>query len=194
MAAAGKGQAELDRVIVNLKQIGDVGEVSAVDLKQFGFSGVDALSLLADYYGVTKDKASEMVKNSKDAFADLEGAFAKAGAEGGKFGDAFTNAMGSYNQALSNAGDTWAIFTTDLLTKSGSFDWVKNELIQFTNVLQGINIDALVTSLQIITPYLPQNHQLRVLGIMLLPQPSTQHQYRPCKERSLYLLIAYLSS
>lgn len=110
LAASGKGQPELDRIITNLQQIGNTGKITEMDIRQFGNSGVNILELLADHYGTTKDAASDMIKDSKNAFGDLSAAFAKAGAEGGIFADAFANATGSFNQALSNLKDSFNIF------------------------------------------------------------------------------------
>lgn len=139
LAASGKGQAELDRIIMNLQQIGNTGKITEMDIRQFGYAGINILELLAVHYGTTKEKAGEMVKDSKDAFADLSAAFEKAGAEGGQFADAFANAAGSANQLASNLSDSWNIF----LTGAGSFliEWYKQVLvlmIDFINKLPEI--------------------------------------------------------
>lgn len=46
LAAMGKGQPELDRIIVNLQQIGSVGKASMLDIKQFAFAGIPIFELL----------------------------------------------------------------------------------------------------------------------------------------------------
>jgi tape measure domain-containing protein len=128
LAATGKGQAELDRIILNLQQIGLTGKITELDIRQFGFAGVNILELLADSYGVTTEKAVEMVKDSDDAFGDLIKAFEKAGAEGGRFGEAFINQAGTFNQLLSNVKDSLSIFAADVATQSGAFDAVKGAM------------------------------------------------------------------
>lgn len=106
LAAAGKGQAELDRIILNLQQIGLTGKITEMDIRQFGMNGINILELLADYYGTTKEKASEMVKESKNAFEDLTKAFEKAGTGAGRFANSFTLQAGTFNQLVSNMKDT----------------------------------------------------------------------------------------
>ena len=114
LATAGKGQAELDRIISNLQQIALTGKITEMDIRQFGMNGINVLELLADYYGTTTEKASEMVKNSKDAFSDLTGAFQKAGSEGGKFAEGFANQAGTFQQLWSNLKDNINIGLSDL--------------------------------------------------------------------------------
>lgn len=135
LAASGKGQAELDRMIANLQQIGLTGKITAMDIKQFGMAGVNILEILADYYGTTKDKAVDMVQNSKDAFGDLEKALAKAGGAGGKFENAFKNQSGTFNQSLSNMKDSITIFASDFVKQIGLFDWAKSSMVKFTDSL-----------------------------------------------------------
>lgn len=46
LSAMGKGQPELDRIIINLQQIGAVGHASMVDIKQFAFAGIPIFDML----------------------------------------------------------------------------------------------------------------------------------------------------
>lgn len=150
LAAAGKGGEELDRVIFNLQQIANVGKITELDIRQFGFAGINILELLADYYGTTEEKAVEMVKSSKDAFADLEGAFAKAGTGGGKFADAFKNQAGTLNQLISNLRGNWDVFTARFVQDTGIFAGAKKIVEEFGNILLGIgdSVPFLVKQLQ----------------------------------------------
>lgn len=136
LAASGKGQAELDRIIANLQQIGLTGKITEMDVRQFGMSGINILELLGDYYGTTAAQAGEMVKDSSDAFADLEGAFAKAGGAGGQFAGAFTSQAGTFNQLMSNMRDSVSIFMADLVTQSGVFEMIKSGLAGIINFLE----------------------------------------------------------
>lgn len=146
LSAAGKGSAELDNVIVNLQQIANTAHISEMDVRQFGFAGINILELLADHYGTTKEAAADMVKNSKDAFSDLESAFAKAGENGGKFSRAFIDQAGTMNQLWSNFRDIVSQTAAELVTKTGIFDMVKmalggiiDTLVQFQpQIVQGI--------------------------------------------------------
>jgi tape measure domain-containing protein len=135
LSAAGKGTEELDNVIVNLQQIANTGKISELDIRQFGFAGINILELLADYYGTTKDAAGDMVKNSKDAFADLEGAFKQAGEGGGRFSRAFIDQAGTFNQLWSAMGDTVSQTAAEIVQKTGIFDAVKNSIAGITSAL-----------------------------------------------------------
>lgn len=132
LAASGKGQAELDRMIANLQQIGLTGKITAMDIRQFGMAGINVLEILADYYGTTTDKAQKMVQESKNGFRDLEKAFAKAGGAGGKFEYAFKNQAGTFNQSLSNMKDSLTIFASDFVKRTGIFDYSKKAIQRFT--------------------------------------------------------------
>lgn len=135
LAAAGKGQAELDRIIANLQQIALTGQITEMDIRQFGMNGINILELLADHYGTTTEKASEMVKNSKDAFGDLTAAFQQAGAEGGKFADGFANQAGTFQQLWSNLMDSINIGLSDLVKSTGIFDLVKKAIEKINEVI-----------------------------------------------------------
>lgn len=138
LATAGKGQAELDRIISNLQQIALTGKITEMDIRQFGMNGINVLELLADYYGTTTEKASEMVKSSKNAFADLTGAFQKAGSEGGKFADGFKNQAGTFEQVWSNLKDNINIGLSDLVKSTGVFDLVKDAIKRLNDVIPAL--------------------------------------------------------
>lgn len=135
LAAAGKGGAELDNVIVNLQQIANTGKITEMDIRQFGFAGINILELLADHYGVTKDAAGDMVKNSANAFKDLEDAFAKAGGAGGKFERAFIDQAGTFNQLMSNFRDVMGQTAAEIAVSTGAFDAVKEALGTMVDVM-----------------------------------------------------------
>lgn len=135
LTAAGKSGTELDNIIINLQQIANVGKISELDIRQFGFAGINILELLADYYGTTKEAASDMVKNSKNAFADLEAAFVKAGENGGRFSRAFTDQAGTMNQVWSNFQDNLGITASAIVKQTGLFDGLKKALAGVTDAL-----------------------------------------------------------
>lgn len=144
LAAAGKGQAELDRIIANLQQIALTGKITEMDIRQFGMNGVNILEILADHYGTTTAKAGEMVKNSKDAFGDLTAAFQEAGAEGGKFANGFANQAGTFQQIWSNLMDTVNIKLAEFVTQTGIFDFVKKAIQNVIDVLPTL-VDWLIS-------------------------------------------------
>jgi tape measure domain-containing protein len=133
LSAAGKSTDALGNVILNLQQIGNTGKITEMDIRQFGSAGINVLEVLADYYGVTKDKASEMVKDSKNAFEDLEKAFEKAGTGSGKFANAFKDQAGTYQTAVSNLKDTWSQSLAKIVQDAGLFDFVKQAIIGVTD-------------------------------------------------------------
>jgi tape measure domain-containing protein len=75
LTAMGKGQPELDRIVVNLQQIGAVGKASMIDIKQFAFAGIPIFDMLKKELSETKtsitDNSKEITKNS-DKLADLQ--------------------------------------------------------------------------------------------------------------------------
>lgn len=135
LAAAGKGQAELDRVIVNLQQIGSVGKASMLDIKQFAFAGIPIFKLLEEQTGLTGEALGDLISSGGVSFELLEEVFKKAGAEGGRFANAFSDQMGTATQMISNLKDTFFILGTDIVQSSGLFDVFKGSLSSFSNFL-----------------------------------------------------------
>lgn len=165
LAAAGKGQPELDRVILNLQQIGNTSKITEMDVRQFGNAGVNILELLAEYYGVSKSAASDMVKDSKTAFTDLEGAFEKAGSAGGRFSRSFIDQAGTFNQLMSNLKDSVGIALSDILTKSGVFDAIKSTLSNLVNYIVD-NTPAMIESVKTFVKFVQDNFPL-IAGVIL---------------------------
>ncbi len=98
VSASGGGNAELQRMAVNLQQIKNVGKASALDIKQFAYAGIDIYGLLADSMGITRAEASKM-----DITYDmLSQALQKASKEGGKYYGAMEEQSKTYNGAMSN--------------------------------------------------------------------------------------------
>lgn len=98
VSASGGGNAELQRMAVNLQQIKNVGKASALDIKQFAYAGIDIYGLLADSMGITREEASKM-----DITYDmLSKALQKASSEGGKYYGAMEKQSKTYNGAMGN--------------------------------------------------------------------------------------------
>lgn len=135
LAAAGKGQAELDRIIGNLQQMALTGKITEMDLRQFGTSGINIMELLGKHFGKTTAQIAVMQDKGKIGFNDLVAALHKAGTAGGQFENAFANAGGTFEQTLSNLNDTWNTFLSGLIVSSGIFDGVKQIMSQVTSEL-----------------------------------------------------------
>lgn len=128
LASMGKGQPELDRIIVNLQQIGAVGKASMMDVKQFAFAGIPIYEMLQKETGLTGDALTQFISDGKVSFELLETMFNKAGSAGGQFADAFKNQAGGFNQVLSNLKDNVGIAMSEIVVKSGAFDVIKNAM------------------------------------------------------------------
>lgn len=90
LAAMGKGQPELDRIIVNLQQIGAVGKASMIDIKQFAFAGIPIFDMLKekmkDTTTVITDNSKAITKNT-DKISDLKNKLALALKKQSEFND-----------------------------------------------------------------------------------------------------------
>ena len=125
LAAMGKGQPELDRIIVNLQQIGAVGHATLMDVRQFAYNGIPIFEMLSQATGKTGEALSDFISEGGVTFAMLEQMFNDAGTAGGRFADAFTNQAGTFNQLWANMQDTMGIAAAEIVQKSGVFEMLK---------------------------------------------------------------------
>ena len=103
IAATGGGNPELQRMVVNMQQIKNLGKASALDVKQFAYAGVNMYSLLDDYskkYGVTLDKENI-------TYEQLSAALKTAASEGGMYFNGLSNLANSTSGKLSNLKDSF---------------------------------------------------------------------------------------
>lgn len=135
LAAMGKGQPELDRIVVNLQQIGAVGHASMVDIKQFAFAGIPIFEMLKDTTGKTGDALADFIAEGGVTFDMLTQMFDKANDKGGRFFNAFKNQAGGFNQLVSNMKDSLGIFLSDLVVNIGLFDALKDAMSGILNYL-----------------------------------------------------------
>lgn len=131
VAATGGGSAELSRMAANLQQIKNVGQASAMDIKQFAAAGINIYAVLADYMGITAEEAAGM----KVTYEDLTAALEYASAEGGMYFNAMANQSQTFNGMVSTLKDNIdqligsvtagisAIIAEDALPKI--IEWVK---------------------------------------------------------------------
>lgn len=165
LAAMGKGQPELDRIIVNLQQIGAVGHASMVDIKQFAFAGIPIFDMLSKATGKTGEALSDMISNGEVTFGMLEKLFNDAGAAGGQFADAFTNQAGTFNQLWSNMGDVVQISLAKIVTATGIFGAVKKAIsgvVDYLSNHQDTIVKGIVSGMQWIS-----EHGQLVAGVLL---------------------------
>lgn len=165
VSASGGGNAELQRMAVNLQQIKNVGKATSLDIKQFAYAGIDIYGLLADSLGITREEASK----TEVTYEMLSKALQDASAEGGKYYGAMINQSTTYNGAMSNLTESIDVMKGALseglfnaLAKviphlTNFFNWVtKNKdiitaigvpLLVFINVLSGLLIVSKISGL-----------------------------------------------
>lgn len=132
IAATGGGTAELTRLGANLQQIKALGKASALDIKQFGYAGINIYSLLAE----TTGKSVEEVKEMEVSYELLTEALGKASQAGGMFEGAMDNQSKSLQGIMSNIQDVIGLGLKDILVESGGFDAIKNAMQDFLTFLE----------------------------------------------------------
>jgi hypothetical protein len=103
IAATGGGNPELQRMVVNMQQIKNLGKASALDVKEFAYAGVNMYSLLNDYatkYNLTLDKENI-------TYEQLSAALKNAASEGGMYFNGLSNLANSTSGKLSNLKDAF---------------------------------------------------------------------------------------
>lgn len=81
------------------------GRAMTVDIRQFAGRGIPIYEELAKVLGVSKDQVSELVKEGKVGFKEVEQAFKNMTSEGGKFANLMESSAGTWPQRLSNIED-----------------------------------------------------------------------------------------
>lgn len=165
LAAMGKGQPELDRIIVNLQQIGAVGKASMLDIKQFAFAGIPIFEMLKETTGATGEELENMISDGKITFELLEDMFAKAGGAGGKFADAFKNQAGTFNQLVSNMKDNFTVAMAEIIQSSGVFDMLKGAVAAVSDFIAN-NQDKIAQGIKNAFAWLKDNGAL-VAGVIM---------------------------
>lgn len=101
ISATGGGSAELARMAANLQQIKNVGQATAIDIKQFANAGINIYKVMADYLGTT----TEQVKNVSIGYDDLSAALIKAASAGGMFEGSMQRQSQTFNGIMSTLKD-----------------------------------------------------------------------------------------
>lgn len=141
IVAAGRGNAELNRMAINLQQIGANSKVTARDLKEFGNAGIMIADLIAEYSDAFKEtgkaatEAEDWLKSLKNPYEVLADVLHKAGTEGGRFADIYEKSSETIGQAIENMHDSMAIFSYRVLQQSTVLDKAKNIFTEFRDNL-----------------------------------------------------------
>lgn len=143
IAAAGKGNDELNRMSYNMQQIKNNGVATAVDIKQFGIAGINIYKVLADYMHKNVDE----IKGMEISYDQLTGALAKAAGAGGLYENALKNmSEQSTSVKISNLGDSVFKLSVQMFNDlkpaiesvvAGLSDFVKN-ISEAWNVLMNL--------------------------------------------------------
>lgn len=139
LAAMGRGQAELDRIAVNIQQIAATGRAFGIDIRQFAFAGIPIYEMLQEEIGLTGEALQEFIEEGGVTFELLEKMFGRATEAGGRWHGAFQNQAGSFNQLVANMKDSFAILASDIIVKTGAFDFLKRGILFLTEVVNGNN-------------------------------------------------------
>lgn len=111
IAATGGGDDELQRMVVNLQQIRNTGNATAMDIKQFAFAGINVYKVLAnEIYHTNNANAKQVasVKEVKVSYELLTRALASAHEGTGIYANGLENMAKNTSVQISNVGD--AIF------------------------------------------------------------------------------------
>lgn len=131
IVATGGGNEEFNRMVVNLQQIKNVGKAAAVDIKQFGYAGINVYEMLAKSTGKSVAELQDMDITYDMLVASLE----KAAGEGGMFANALRDQGNSWNLLKSNISDVINIMGSDILTGTGIFQYLNEQLRRLTEYL-----------------------------------------------------------
>lgn len=141
ISASGGGNAELQRMAVNMQQIKNVGKASSLDIKQFAYAGIDIYGLLADSMGITREEAADL----DVTYEMLSTALKKASSEGGKYYGAMKNQSKTYNGAMSNLSESIDVLKGKL--SEGLFNSIAKLIPKLTELFDwlGKNSDIIVS-------------------------------------------------
>lgn len=117
VAYAGKGNDELIRMSANMQQIKNIGKASALDIKQFGYAGINIYGALAKATG----KTTAEVKGMEISYELLSKSLRIAQEEGGAFYGGLSSMANSTSVQLSNLGDVSKEMFNDLFLAAKPF-------------------------------------------------------------------------
>jgi len=109
VAAVGGNDAVLERMGANLQQIKNIGSATAMDIKQFGFAGINIYALLAKATG----KSVDQVKDMTVSYGQLSKALEMANQKGGLYYGASEKQSKTMGGLLSTLRDGFKKFMAD---------------------------------------------------------------------------------
>lgn len=124
IVATGGGNEEFSRMVVNLQQIKNIGKATAMDIRQFGFAGINIYRMLSEATG----KSIDEIKESGVTFEMLAEGLDKSAKSGGMYANALQNMGGSWNLAKANLKDIVGLLGADIVTRLGLFEYLNNGL------------------------------------------------------------------
>lgn len=101
IAATGGGDYELERMVVNLQAIRNVGKATSQDIKQFAIAGINIYQVLAQATG----KSIAQIKDMDVSYGMLTKALKQAHDQGGIYANGLENMAGNTSVKISNLGD-----------------------------------------------------------------------------------------
>lgn len=143
IAATGGGNDELTRMAVNMQQIKNVGKATAMDIKQFGYAGINIYGMLAKSTGKSIDELKEM----DITYDQLAKSMAMARAPGGLY----AGALEAQNATKGGRWEAMKDMTTNTLIDIG--DAMSPIIIQFLDLGQKA-LKTVAPEILKITPYI----------------------------------------
>lgn len=143
IAATGGGNDELMRMAVNMQQIKSLGKASTMDIKQFGYAGINIYSLLSKATG----KSMQEVKEMDVSYEVLAKSLAMARSKGG----IYAGALEAQNATKGGRWEAMKDKATNTLTDIG--DAMSPIIIQFLD-LGSKALSYVAPALLKITPYI----------------------------------------
>lgn len=143
IAATGGGNDELMRMAVNMQQIKSLGKASTMDIKQFGYAGINIYSLLSKATG----KSMQEVKEMDVSYEVLAKSLAMARSKGG----IYTGALEAQNATKGGRWEAMKDKATNTLTDIG--DAMSPIIIQFLD-LGSKALSYVAPAILKITPYI----------------------------------------
>lgn len=189
VSASGGGNAELQRMAINLQQIKNYGKASALDVRQFTAAGIPIYQMLADATG----KTTEELKDMDITYEMLSEALQKASSEGGRFYGAMEKQSKTYNGAMSNLNESLDVLKGEVMKDlfkalkkilpvvTKLFDWLGKHyklvkaiaipLLVFFNLLIGFlvisKIIAIIAALGTVIAALPFALPIAAIGALI---------------------------
>lgn len=103
--AASATGTKFSLLTIIFNQIRGVGHLITQDFRQLATRGILSLQDIADYYGVSINKASQMISDGAVKFEDVRAIFAKMSSEGGRFANMMARQAKTLNGLLSTVSD-----------------------------------------------------------------------------------------